>query len=61
MTRHNFHPFSFGIKMGRRPARCTRVIKGKPYIKSRFCRGVPDPKIRYFDLGNKKAVCEDFP
>ncbi|CAN1145920.1 60S ribosomal protein L10, partial [Linum perenne] len=27
-------------------ARCYRQIKNKPYPKSRFCRGVPDPKIR---------------
>jgi len=47
--------------MGRRPARCYRYCKNKPYIKSRFCRGVPDPKIRIFDLGRKKASVEDFP
>lgn len=47
--------------MGRRPARCTRYQCGKPYPKSRFCRGVPDPKIRYFDLGNKKANVVDLP
>uniref|UniRef100_A0A914RJR3 60S ribosomal protein L10 n=1 Tax=Parascaris equorum TaxID=6256 RepID=A0A914RJR3_PAREQ len=41
--------------MGRRPARCYRYIKNKPYPKSRFCRGVPDPKIRIFDLGKKKV------
>jgi hypothetical protein len=29
------------INMGRRPARCYRFGGGKPYIKSRFCRGVP--------------------
>ena len=28
-------------EMGRRPFRCYRVIKNKPYPKSRFCRGVP--------------------
>ncbi|GFT80376.1 hypothetical protein NPIL_471281, partial [Nephila pilipes] len=28
-------------KMGRRPARCYRYCKNKPYPKSRFCRGVP--------------------
>ena len=27
--------------MGRRPARCYRMQKKKPYIKSRYCRGVP--------------------
>uniref|UniRef100_A0A914RZV4 Ribosomal protein L10e/L16 domain-containing protein n=1 Tax=Parascaris equorum TaxID=6256 RepID=A0A914RZV4_PAREQ len=48
-------------KMGRRPARCYRYIKNKPYPKSRFCRGVPDPKIRIFDLGKKKADVDEFP
>lgn len=38
-----------------------RYCKNKPYPKSRFCRGVPDPKIRIFDLGRKKATVEDFP
>ncbi|XP_044015395.1 60S ribosomal protein L10 [Aphidius gifuensis] len=47
--------------MGRRPARCYRYCKNKPYPKSRFCRGVPDSKIRIFDLGKKKAPVEDFP
>ncbi|TKR81205.1 hypothetical protein L596_015117 [Steinernema carpocapsae] len=47
--------------MGRRPARCYRYIKNKPYPKSRFCRGVPDPKIRIFDLGRKKANVDEFP
>ena len=30
--------------MARRPARCYRYCKNKPYPKSRFNRGVPDPK-----------------
>ncbi|XP_053673641.1 60S ribosomal protein L10-like [Anopheles nili] len=47
--------------MGRRPARCYRYCKNNPYPKSRFCRGVPDAKIRIFDLDRKKAVVEDFP
>merc|ERR1712018_1118893 len=47
--------------MGRRPARCYRYCKNKPYPKSRFNRGVPDPKIRIYDLGNKKAGVMDFP
>jgi len=47
--------------MGRRPARCYRYCKNKPYPKSRFNRGVPDPKIRIFDLGRKKANVDDFP
>merc|ERR1712165_669580 len=49
------------LKMGRRPARCYRYCKNKPYPKSRFNRGVPDPKIRIFDLGNKKASVMSFP
>lgn len=47
--------------MGRRPARCYRQSKGKPYPKSRFCRGVPDPKIRIYDAGMKRADVEAFP
>jgi len=47
--------------MGRRPARCYRYCKNKPYPKSRFCRGVPDAKIRIFDLGKKKARVDEFP
>ena len=47
--------------MGRRPARCYRYQKNKPYPKSRFNRGVPDPKIRIFDLGKKKAGIDEFP
>src|ERR1700735_199536 len=47
--------------MGRRPARCYRYCKNKPYPKSRFCRGVPDAKLRIYDLGRKKAAVDDFP
>lgn len=47
--------------MGRRPARCYRQSKGKPYPKSRFCRGVPDPKIRIYDAGMKRADVDTFP
>merc|ERR1712018_162110 len=47
--------------MGRRPARCYRYCKNKPYPKSRFCRCVPDPKIRIYDLGSKKASVLSFP
>jgi large subunit ribosomal protein L10e len=47
--------------MGRRPSRCYRYQKNKPYIKSRYCRGVPDPKIRIFDVGAKKAPVDLFP
>merc|ERR1712072_682202 len=46
--------------MGRRPSKCYRYQKNKPYIKSRYCRGVPDAKIRIYDLGRKKASVEDF-
>mmetsp|Transcript_28164 Transcript_28164/g.67648 ORF Transcript_28164/g.67648 Transcript_28164/m.67648 type:complete len:223 (+) Transcript_28164:64-732(+) len=46
--------------MGRRPARCYRYQKNKPYPKSRFCRGVPDPKIRIFDCGKKRLPCNEF-
>ena len=41
--------------MGRRPARCYRICNGKPFPKSRYNRGVPDPKIRSYDNGNVKA------
>ena len=47
--------------MGRRPARCYRYQKNKPYPKSRFNRGVPDPKLRIYDIGRKKAVYNEFP
>ena len=47
--------------MARRPARCYRYCKNKPYPKSRFNRGVPDAKIRIFDLGRKRANVDDFP
>ena len=48
-------------KMGRRPAKCYRYCKNKPYPKSRFNRGVPDSKIRIYDLGRKKAGVDEFP
>ncbi|KAF8328199.1 60S ribosomal protein L10 [Cantharellus anzutake] len=47
--------------MGRRPASCYRYCKNKPYPKSRYNRGVPDSKIRSFDLGRKRAPVDDFP
>jgi len=46
---------------GRRPHKCYRVCKNKPYPKSRYCRGVPDAKIRIYDLGAKRADCDQFP
>jgi large subunit ribosomal protein L10e len=47
--------------MGRRPARCYRCCRGKPYPKSRYNRGVPDPKIRIYDIGRKKAPVNQLP
>lgn len=47
--------------MGRRPARCYRYQKGKAYPKSRYCRGVPDAKIRIYDIGKKRAAYNEFP
>ena len=47
--------------MGRRPSRCYRYQKNKPYPKSRFNRGVPDPKVRIYDGGKKKAKWDEFP
>lgn len=41
--------------MGRRPARCYRYWTSKPFPKSRYNRGVPDSKIRLFDIGRKKG------
>ncbi|ERE85551.1 60S ribosomal protein L10-like protein [Cricetulus griseus] len=49
------------VIIGRRPARCYRYCKNKLYPKSRFRRGVPDAKIRIFDLGRKKAKVDEFP
>lgn len=42
-------------------ARCMRFQKNKPYIKSRYCRGVPDAKIRIFDCGAKRTPVDAFP
>jgi len=47
--------------MGRRPFKCYRYQKNKPYPKSRFNRGVPDPKIRIYDAGRKKYGVDEFP
>ena len=47
--------------MGRRPARCYRVCGGKPWPKSRYNRGVPDPKIKAYDIGSKKAAYDEMP
>jgi len=47
--------------MARRPARCYRYCKNKPYPKSRYNRGVPEGKLKIFDLGRKKANVDEFP
>uniref|UniRef100_A0A2K6CJM0 Uncharacterized protein n=1 Tax=Macaca nemestrina TaxID=9545 RepID=A0A2K6CJM0_MACNE len=47
--------------MERRPACSYQYFKNKPYPKSRFFQGVPDAKIRIFDLGQKKAEVDEFP
>jgi len=47
--------------MGRRPARCYRYCKNKPYPKSRYCRGVPDSKLAIYDVGKKRSDVMDFP
>merc|ERR1711904_626075 len=47
--------------MGRRPARCYRYCNGKPWPKSRYNRGVPDPKLRIYDVGNKKCSYDHLP
>nr|GAT51665.1 60S ribosomal protein [Mycena chlorophos] len=59
--RRRFPPHPTKSTMGRRPARCYRYCKNKPYPKSRYNRGVPDPKIRIFDLGRKRANVDEFP
>lgn len=38
-----------------------RYCKGKAYIKSRYCRGVPEAKLRIYDIGKKKAPVDEFP
>lgn len=50
---------NFAVYSG--PARCVRFQKNKPYVKSRYCRGVPDAKIRIFDCGAKRTVVDNFP
>lgn len=54
-------PYPFPAFASTGPFRCYRQIKNKPYPKSRFCRGVPDPKIRIYDAGNKRADVDVFP
>ena len=38
-----------------------RFQKNKAYIKSRYCRGVPDAKIRIYDCGAKRTPVDVFP
>ena len=47
--------------MGRRPAKCYRVCGAKPWPKSRYNRGVPDAKIRAYDVGAKKTSYNELP
>lgn len=61
MSDDKYRPETNNLFRARRPARCYRYCKNKPYPKSRFNRGVPDPKIRIFDLGRKRAGVDDFP
>jgi len=41
--------------MARRPARCYRVIKNKPYPKSRYCRGVPGASQKTLGCRSRRA------
>lgn len=47
--------------MGRRPARCYRYYNSRPYPRSRFCRGVPDPRIQRYETGLRAASPHLFP
>ena len=47
--------------MGRRPGRCYRYYGSRPYPKSRFNRGVPDPRLQRYETGIKSAAPEDLP
>jgi len=47
--------------MGRRPARCYRYCKNKPYPKSRYLRGVPEAKLQIYDVGSKSESSHSFP
>ncbi|MFX1598368.1 MAG: 50S ribosomal protein L16 [Promethearchaeota archaeon] len=48
--------------MPKRPARCYTPLDSRPYVKKRtkrkrdLVRGVPNPKIRIFNTGNRKGV-----
>ena len=60
-TRGCGRPFFSRKKMGRRPARCYRYFKSRPYPRSRFCRGVPDPRISRYETGTKAATAHLYP
>ncbi|EQB60183.1 60s ribosomal protein l10 [Vairimorpha apis BRL 01] len=47
--------------MARRPGRCYRYLSKKAYHKSRFCKSVPDLKLKIWDSGRRKAGVLDFP
>lgn len=43
--------------MGKRPARCYTKVTGPAYTRvGKYIRGVPDPRIRAYDAGNRKAT-----
>ncbi|MHA1754416.1 MAG: 50S ribosomal protein L16 [Candidatus Odinarchaeia archaeon] len=48
--------------MPKRPAHCYTKLESRPYVKKRtrrkkdLVRGVPDPKIRTFNMGNRKKT-----
>ncbi|RLF42354.1 MAG: 50S ribosomal protein L16 [Thermoplasmata archaeon] len=44
--------------MARKPNRMYRDIKGQPTTRKEYLKGVPNPKITQFDMGNRK---ESFP
>jgi len=47
--------------MGLAPWRCFKVLKNKPYPKSKYNRSVPDPKIRIMNTGARKSHVDTFP
>jgi large subunit ribosomal protein L10e len=57
LNHHSFNSFHFS----RRPARCYRYCKNKPYPKSRYLRGVPESKLQIFDVGAKAESSHSFP
>ena len=47
--------------MGRKTRKCQRICIRKPYLKSRYNKSVPDPKILAYDIGNVKAKYDELP